>query len=227
MLLCLEGAALFETLLMLDRKCGRVVCNSCSPHRITIPHQYIVQPPVDQTTSTNRPAVDPARARSSTVVASLGGGERVRLCNPCVPDPNIAPPQTRSDGQPLQSQGHTRSASTVTYTQSRRGDLDIPNFRQRPRESSISTEARHHRNLAWAAGHQGNQQQHISSSYSQRDESLLRPEGLEARSRSSTVCYSCPRYDTTFTNYCVGWILARRRSFGKNLTIRRFFFGCS
>lgn len=27
------------------RKCGRVVCGMCSPHRITIPREYIVQPP--------------------------------------------------------------------------------------------------------------------------------------------------------------------------------------
>ncbi|KAI6785710.1 uncharacterized protein J7T54_006049 [Emericellopsis cladophorae] len=27
------------------RKCGRVVCNACSPHRIIIPHQFIVRPP--------------------------------------------------------------------------------------------------------------------------------------------------------------------------------------
>lgn len=162
------------------------MCNACSPHRITIPHQYIVQPPEDPATSANRPAVDPARARSSTLVASLGGGERVRLCNPCVPDPNIAPPQTRSDGQPIQSQGHGRSASSVPYTLSRRGDLDILNHRQPQRESSLSVEARNNRNFIWAASGQGQQQQ-SSSSYSHRDESLLRPE-LEARSRSSTVC---------------------------------------
>ena len=29
------------------RKCGRVVCANCSPHRITIPRQFIVQPPRD------------------------------------------------------------------------------------------------------------------------------------------------------------------------------------
>lgn len=159
------------------------MCNACSPHRITIPHQYIVHPPEDPAASEIRPSVDPARARSSTLVASLGGGERVRLCNPCVPDPNIAPPQTRSDGQPIQSQGHSRSASSVPYTLSRRGDLDIPNYRQPQRDSSLSAEARHNRNLIWAASGQAPQQQ---SSYSYRDESLLRPE-LEARSRSSTV----------------------------------------
>ena len=137
-----------------------------------------------------RPSLDPARADSSpSMVSPLGGGERVRLCNPCVPDPNIAPPQTRSDGQPFSPPGHGRSVSSVPYTQSRRGDMDIPTYRQ-PRESNLSAEARQIRNLAWAASQQGIQQQQTSSSYSQRDESL-RPE-LEARSRSSTVCLSSP-----------------------------------
>lgn len=85
------------------RKCGRVVCAACSPHRITIPRQYIVRPPeptdaplppgsrsspssnvVDLTgddTATSRSILNPA----------LGGGEEVRLCNPCVPDPNPNP----------------------------------------------------------------------------------------------------------------------------------------
>lgn len=79
------------------RKCGRVVCNDCSPHRITIPRQYIVHPPgfedmvdiprIDLTRDfahdddTGLPS--PYRRRGS----ALGGGEKVRLCNPCVPDP--------------------------------------------------------------------------------------------------------------------------------------------
>ncbi|KAK0729056.1 FYVE zinc finger-domain-containing protein [Apiosordaria backusii] len=73
------------------RKCGRVVCASCSPHRITIPYQYIVQPP-------GAPRVFPQGAPVPTSdrdgwYPSLSGGERVRLCNPCVPDPNTTPPQ--------------------------------------------------------------------------------------------------------------------------------------
>ncbi|SMR41296.1 unnamed protein product [Zymoseptoria tritici ST99CH_1E4] len=57
------------------RKCGRVVCSACSPHRITIPRQYIVTPE-GQSQSPNGHE-NPA----------LGGGEVVRVCNPCVPDP--------------------------------------------------------------------------------------------------------------------------------------------
>ncbi|KAE8148075.1 FYVE zinc finger-domain-containing protein [Aspergillus avenaceus] len=96
------------------RKCGRVVCASCSPHRITIPRQFIVHPP------------DASRPRASTLIPprvtpminlaesspqsptalnpALGGGEEVRLCNPCVPDPNPDPPRgfgtVRASGDP-------------------------------------------------------------------------------------------------------------------------------
>ncbi|KAJ5355627.1 hypothetical protein N7517_010236 [Penicillium concentricum] len=88
------------------RKCGRVVCASCSPHRITIPKQYIVRPPefVDflpdsppMPSSHPPPVVDltgddhVSSTASTTLNPALGGGEEVRLCNPCVPDPNPNP----------------------------------------------------------------------------------------------------------------------------------------
>lgn len=83
------------------RKCGRVVCAACSPHRITIPRQYIVRPP-ESTTSPpgSSPSAEPTvidltgdeTAVSNPVLnPALGGGEEVRLCNPCVPDPNPNP----------------------------------------------------------------------------------------------------------------------------------------
>ncbi|KAK4542877.1 hypothetical protein LTR36_006066 [Oleoguttula mirabilis] len=64
------------------RKCGRVVCSACSPHRITIPRQYIVQPP-SLLESEFGVTLEP----ESPVSRALGGGEVVRVCNPCVPDP--------------------------------------------------------------------------------------------------------------------------------------------
>ena len=95
------------------RKCGRVVCANCSPHRITIPRQFIVHPPEDATPSpstANNPGVEVVdltsdddaprgaanneeRPQSSEyrVDPALGGGQEVRLCNPCVPDPNPLP----------------------------------------------------------------------------------------------------------------------------------------
>ena len=88
------------------RKCGRVVCNDCSPHRITIPRQFIVNPPgLDEHASPR----DATTHRSESVDSSgddvdhnvssptrynmlqLEGGEKVRLCNPCVPDPQPDP----------------------------------------------------------------------------------------------------------------------------------------
>ncbi|KAF2852520.1 FYVE-domain-containing protein [Plenodomus tracheiphilus IPT5] len=77
------------------RKCGRVVCHSCSPHRITIPRQFIVHPPSDNTLN----IIDLTGDDENTMSAfgpfrnpALGGGEEVRVCNPCVPDPNPNPP---------------------------------------------------------------------------------------------------------------------------------------
>ncbi|KAJ5797189.1 uncharacterized protein N7518_005729 [Penicillium psychrosexuale] len=99
------------------RKCGRVVCASCSPHRITIPRQYIVRPPEfvdflpdsppipsrspsvvdltgDDPVISSSPLSSPSAsvaATATTLNPALGGGEEVRLCNPCVPDPNPNP----------------------------------------------------------------------------------------------------------------------------------------
>lgn len=76
--------------------------------------------PLNKYSSRARPALDPTRAGSSSEFESLGGGERVRLCNPCVPDPNTAPPQTpqfSNQPQRIPSNAHSRSASsTNTYT---------------------------------------------------------------------------------------------------------------
>lgn len=83
------------------RKCGRVVCNDCSPHRITIPRQYIVHPPgtlEDSLSPSEIPTIDLTRGEDEEEGGytglpyrrpnpALGGGEKVRLCNPCVPDP--------------------------------------------------------------------------------------------------------------------------------------------
>ncbi|KAF2230273.1 hypothetical protein EV356DRAFT_346818 [Viridothelium virens] len=101
------------------RKCGRVVCATCSPHRITIPRQFIIHPsefsvgPGDQpvgavvdltgesdANSPRHPVIQAqgqARPDSSSHASfsfntALDGGEVVRVCNPCVPDPNFSPP---------------------------------------------------------------------------------------------------------------------------------------
>lgn len=71
-----------------SRKCGKVVCDNCSPHRITLPCQYIVRNPADEELPS---------------ASTTWGGERVRVCNPCVPDPNFAPPLPLSSDRQQQS----------------------------------------------------------------------------------------------------------------------------
>ena len=88
------------------RKCGRVVCANCSPHRITIPRQYIVNAPsvhpveIDLTGTPVQDNNAAARLAADQLHLSVGGGQEVRLCNPCVPDPNPLPP---SQHYPLSS----------------------------------------------------------------------------------------------------------------------------
>ncbi|KAH6691688.1 FYVE-domain-containing protein [Plectosphaerella plurivora] len=99
------------------RKCGRVVCNACSPHRITIPYQYIVQQPEQPRLSSQRypPSyVGGEGSYGDFNNSHIGGGERVRLCNPCVPDPNITPPQPQQSPNPTSPRNHGRSQSNVS-----------------------------------------------------------------------------------------------------------------
>ncbi|KAL6713915.1 hypothetical protein ACLMJK_008409 [Lecanora helva] len=127
------------------RKCGRVVCANCSPHRITIPRQFIVHPPEEAasspTTTENTGVVDLTGDNHSHDISSnpierpqssdykidpaLGGGQEVRLCNPCVPDPNPLPhlPQLSSSNsnslesfpRPDRSVSHNYTASWPNF----------------------------------------------------------------------------------------------------------------
>ncbi|KAL4869721.1 hypothetical protein BDV12DRAFT_167557 [Aspergillus spectabilis] len=118
------------------RKCGRVVCSSCSPHRITIPRQYIVHPPTPDRSSTSAIAhratqiinLETADSTQSPVAVNpaLGGGEEVRLCNPCVPDPNPEPPLGYP---PVRAPGEATSA---------------PNWARNRPYHSLSTPSRQH-----------------------------------------------------------------------------------
>ncbi|KAH8657521.1 FYVE zinc finger-domain-containing protein [Tricladium varicosporioides] len=177
------------------RKCGRVVCSQCSPHRITIPHQYIVRPPTESQSPTQaQPTIDPTGAGSSSSVTSLGGGERVRLCNPCVPDPNVAPPQVNQAGASQHSPAsnrHSRSVSSANSPYShyqspsaQRGSQANPislsrNAPRRPREPSILGQ--------YYSGQPQSLQSRGPSSYNSRDERRPGQEFLDNRSRSSTV----------------------------------------
>ncbi|KAJ5180900.1 hypothetical protein N7492_004110 [Penicillium capsulatum] len=116
------------------RKCGRVVCASCSPHRITIPRQYIVRPseltelaesssnpthpvvdlteePPTPSSPTNPSSSSPPTPSISIINPALGGGEEVRLCNPCVPDPNPNPLGYAA----IRPRGH-RSTQSLSFT---------------------------------------------------------------------------------------------------------------
>lgn len=57
------------------RKCGRVVCNKCSPHRITIPYQYIVRPPGALGSIPLDLCLHTAKAALRTLAASAGANE--------------------------------------------------------------------------------------------------------------------------------------------------------
>ena len=126
------------------RKCGRVVCGNCSPHRITIPRQYIVHPPGDLdpgmfgTGTSNIEVVDLTgddegdnsllqrdariggrRSLEYRFNPALGGGQEVRLCNPCVPDPNPLPPPAYPSSNPhgITSYHEPEGASTASQRQ--------------------------------------------------------------------------------------------------------------
>lgn len=77
------------------RRCGRVICDQCSPHRITLPSQCIVRPPYDLAKYRISAFDDlpgawgaaPDSQDSSTLADALAQAEKVRICKPCVPDP--------------------------------------------------------------------------------------------------------------------------------------------
>ncbi|KAH7066336.1 FYVE zinc finger-domain-containing protein [Paraphoma chrysanthemicola] len=99
------------------RKCGRVVCATCSPHRITIPRQFIVHPPSDVMSNIidltgdedNMSPYGPFRN------PALGGGEEVRVCNPCVPDPNYGPPPQYVPSGPARYHSQSSNSSRTYY----------------------------------------------------------------------------------------------------------------
>lgn len=95
------------------RKCGRVVCATCSQHRITIPHEFIVHPPQDTSPADRRPSLS---QRDTEAASTTCGGTKVRLCNPCVPDPNTLPPP------PIRSPARERQPDRPTYLLSGFGD---------------------------------------------------------------------------------------------------------
>lgn len=106
------------------RKCGRVICANCSPHRITIPREYIVQPPGSQ-----------------DGLPIMGGAEVVRVCKPCVPDPWTPPAPQVPNAQPSHEAprfvptGSRRASEASQSRYHRRPSVPVPNIRPPPDDS--------------------------------------------------------------------------------------------
>ena len=121
------------------RKCGRVVCNDCSPHRITLPRSMIVYPPgielahiparpisgietVDLTRDEeNHDRTDPPNTTNTNNKVDSEAGAKVRLCNPCVPDPQPNPqdqstPVSTSDVRSQRRAGEDDSMATNPFS---------------------------------------------------------------------------------------------------------------
>lgn len=111
------------------RKCGRVVCAGCSPHRITLPRQYIVRQPEPPGGIMDLTAGDTSPTTPQTPM-QLWGGEEVRVCNPCVPDPNLSPPPQYTPNMPLSQRSPDRiPAENWRFP----ADATAPTLRQPPR----------------------------------------------------------------------------------------------
>ncbi|RAL62405.1 hypothetical protein DID88_004971 [Monilinia fructigena] len=174
------------------RKCGRVVCNSCSPHRITIPYQYIVQPPDHpspyNSTAYNRLHDPQGEGRTNTL--EFGGGDRVRLCNPCVPDPNVAPPQTNQTGPISESRNnfvhHGRTQSSIVPTTSSPGSLPAESrFRLADHRSHTVREQSSSSRHSGAGTNSNPRTAEVFQSWYRERAALS--SGQSTRSRSSTV----------------------------------------
>ncbi|KAM4054805.1 FYVE zinc finger domain-containing protein [Hirsutella rhossiliensis] len=102
------------------RKCGRVVCNSCSPHRIIIPHPYIV-----------RPAGSEFSMPPSLLLDGLGagyfeangpsGGERSPLSSAAA-SPRSSHQRSRSNHGSVYGVAHSTSAYAAPFPAGRGGD---------------------------------------------------------------------------------------------------------
>ncbi|GAM85144.1 hypothetical protein ANO11243_031480 [Dothideomycetidae sp. 11243] len=91
------------------RRCGRIICDQCSPHRITLPRQYIVRPPWEAVSF----RIDTDETGEDYFNPALGGGETVRVCNPCVPDPNYGPPPRQHQHQDEANESRAHSGDMV------------------------------------------------------------------------------------------------------------------
>lgn len=120
------------------RRCGRVVCASCSPHRLPIPRQYIVEQPLatdPYSPASRHDAGHLTEARTGSFsypsdgwLAPLEGERDVRLCNQCAP--NL---QNNTGGQGSPANANSRSQFPAWYSQ----------YSNRPRVSSCASTSAH------------------------------------------------------------------------------------
>ena len=168
-----------------------MVCGPCSPHEITIPYQYIVRehPVAPGSPITSDPRLHRTDTAGSLEVTTLGGGERVRLCNPCVPDPNTAPP-VNSQQQAYQGR-HSRSASSTGVPQSQNvppGGEGLNEYIGRLADQGQPSSSRRLQQPNRASrGYPESQNQSRGTTFTDRGDRLLRPDDVQSRSRSSTV----------------------------------------
>jgi len=152
------------------RKCGRVVCANCSPHRITIPREYIVQPPGLQ--DGGHPL--------------MGGAETVRVCKPCVPDPwtPLAPPQQNlgAASRPVPTPAR-RSSETSQSRYHRRPSVPVPTMRPQNNDSRFPS----YRDFLPTTHASQPENAPISSSSGPHPHHLLHPNNRPVRPRGLTA----------------------------------------
>ena len=127
------------------RKCGRVVCANCSPHRITIPRQYTVNPPaifpieIDLTGDSPQEDDTTARLAANELYPGSSDGQEVRLCNPCVPDPHPSPstPSFYADTIPRFGQP-SQIPRVESYSNNRRASLGYTRYQGGAQSNSFT-----------------------------------------------------------------------------------------
>ena len=219
------------------RKCGRVVCASCSPHRITIPRQFIVHSPSEYSPdhdlgdTIGSPIIDPTgdneddaaipssssmngrrRSQDLRLDPALGGGQEVRLCNPCVPDPNPLPhvaftPSSRYTfnsfptpenitraTQHSQQQPHLSSDLQQNPSLPSRTGFSRPYFRPSHSSTSLGNHERHPTNSFVGA-----------SATSHRQSQAFRPPGVPPPPKYASIYGSVPNPSINEVNCCCSY----------------------
>ncbi|RFU25660.1 hypothetical protein B7463_g10680, partial [Scytalidium lignicola] len=105
----------------------------------------------------------PSNVRNSSMpigFTGLGGGARVRLCNPCVPDPNVAPPHTPQSSARLHPSGqpgyHNRSTTSANVLYGNYGNMETPSSNQ-PMYPNSSSQVSTRQNRPTSLSHSSSQ----------------------------------------------------------------------